>query len=44
VTTPWVRPHESASSPLLGFGEWNDNTIKGLTSLLSVEQKIEFIV
>jgi hypothetical protein len=28
---------ESASSPLVGFGELNDNTIKGLTSLLSVE-------
>jgi hypothetical protein len=34
---------ESASSPLVGFGELNDNTIKGLTTLLSVEQKIEFI-
>ena len=33
----------SASSLLVGFGELNDNTIKGLTSLLSVEQKIEFI-
>ena len=33
----------SASSPLVGFGELNDNTIKGLISLLSVEQKIEFI-
>jgi hypothetical protein len=33
----------SASSPLVGFGELNDNTIKGLTSLLSVEQEIEFI-
>ena len=27
----------------MGFGELNDNTIKGLISLLSVEQKIEFI-
>ena len=27
----------SASSPLVGVGELNDNTIKGLTSLLSVE-------
>jgi hypothetical protein len=27
----------SASTPLVGFGELNDNTIKGLTSLLSVE-------
>jgi hypothetical protein len=34
---------ESASSPLVVFGELNDNIIKGLTSLLSVEQKIEFI-
>ena len=34
----------SASSPLVGFGELNDNTIKGLTSLLSVEHKIEFVV
>ena len=33
----------SASSPLVDFGELNDNTTKGLTSLLSVEQKIEFI-
>ena len=34
----------SASSPLVGLGELNDNTIKGLTSVLSVEQEIEFIV
>ena len=27
-------------SPLVGFGELNDNTIKGLTSLLSVEQLV----
>ena len=27
----------SASSLLVGFGELNDNTIKGLTGLLSVE-------
>ena len=33
----------SAPSPLVGLGELNDNTIKGLTSLLSVEQEIEFI-
>ena len=33
----------SASSPLVGFGEMNDDTIKGLTSLLSVEQEIKFI-
>ena len=30
----------SASSLLVGFGELNDNTIKGLTSLLSVEQLV----
>ena len=29
--------------PFSGFGELNDNTIKGLTSLLSVEHEIEFI-
>ena len=34
----------SASSPLVGFGEMNDDTIKGLTSLLSVEHEIVFIV
>jgi hypothetical protein len=27
----------------VGFGELNNNIIKGLTSLLSAEQKIEFI-
>jgi hypothetical protein len=31
---------ESASNPLVGFRELNDNIIKGLTSLLSVEQEI----
>jgi hypothetical protein len=33
----------SASIPLVGFGWLNDNTIKGLTSLLSVEQVIYYI-
>jgi len=33
----------SASSPLVSFGELNDNIIKSLTNLLSVEQKIKFI-
>jgi hypothetical protein len=33
----------SASSPLVGFGELNDNIIKDLTSLRSVEQEIEFV-
>jgi len=34
---------ERASSPLVGFGGFNNNIIKGLTSLLSVEQEIESI-
>jgi hypothetical protein len=33
----------SASIPLVGFGWLNDNAIKGLTSLLSVEQVIYYI-
>jgi hypothetical protein len=32
----------SASGPLVGFGELNDDTIKDLTSLRSVEQEIEY--
>jgi hypothetical protein len=40
---PTLRERESASSPLVGFGGLNDNIIKGLISLLSVEQEIEFI-
>ena len=36
-------PPVSASSPLVGFGKLNDNTIKGLISLLSVEQEIKSI-
>jgi hypothetical protein len=34
---------ESASIPLVGFGGLNDNIIKGLISLLSVEQKIKYV-
>jgi hypothetical protein len=35
----------SASSPLVGFGRLNDNTIRGLTSILSVEeQTFDYIV
>jgi hypothetical protein len=30
-------------APFVGFGELNDITIKSLTSLLSVKQKIKFI-
>jgi len=33
----------STSSPLMSFGELNGNTIKGLTSLLSVEYEIKYI-
>jgi hypothetical protein len=33
----WVAPLESASIRLVCFGELNDNTIKCLISLLSVE-------
>ena len=40
---PVGSPVVSASSPLVGFGKLNDNTIKGLISLLSVEQEIESI-
>jgi hypothetical protein len=32
-----MKSSVSASSPLVDFGELNDNTIKGLTSLLSIE-------
>jgi len=34
---------ESASNPLVGFGGLNDNIIKGLISLPSVEQEIELL-
>ena len=34
---------KSASSPSVCFGGLNDNTIKGLINLLSVEQEIEYI-
>jgi len=33
----------SASNPLVGFGELNDNIIKGLTSLLSVNRKLSLL-
>ena len=38
-----ICQNESASSPLVGFGGLNDNKIKYLLSLLSVEQEIEYI-
>jgi hypothetical protein len=33
----------SASSPLVGFGGLDDNMIKGLIILLSVEQEFDYI-
>jgi hypothetical protein len=45
VITPWRDGiFVSASSPLVGFGELNDDTIKDLTSLRSVEQEIEYCI
>jgi hypothetical protein len=45
VLSPLTKKGEivSASSPLVGFGELNDNITKGLISLLSVEYEIVFI-
>ena len=37
-----TKHHESASSPLVGFG-LNDNMIKGLTNLLSVGQEVGYL-
>jgi hypothetical protein len=34
--------HESAFIPFVSFGDLDDNTFKGLTSLLSVEQEIQY--
>ena len=33
---------ESAFIPFVSFGDLDNNTFKGLTSLLSVEQKIQY--
>lgn len=38
-----VRVIVSASSPFVGFDGLSDNKIKGLTSLLCVKQKIDYI-
>jgi hypothetical protein len=35
---------ESAFIPFVGFGDLDNNTFKGLTSLLSVEQEIQYDV
>jgi hypothetical protein len=34
--------YESAFIPFVSFGDLDDNTFKGLTSLLSVEQEIQY--
>jgi hypothetical protein len=33
---------ESAAIPFVNFGDLDNNTFKGLTSLLSVEQEIQY--
>jgi hypothetical protein len=35
-------PAESAFIPFVSFGDLDNNTFKGLTSLLSVEQEIQY--
>jgi hypothetical protein len=37
-----VRPIESAFIPFVSFGDLDNNTFKGLTSLLSVEPEIHY--
>jgi hypothetical protein len=37
-----VRKSESAFIPFVSFGDLDNNTFKGLTSLLSVEQGIQY--
>jgi hypothetical protein len=37
-----IRYFESAFIPFVGFGYLDNNTFKGLTSLLSVEQEIQY--
>jgi hypothetical protein len=36
------NPFESAFIPFVSFGDLDNNTFKGLTSLLSVEQEIQY--
>jgi hypothetical protein len=38
----WVVVSESAFIPFVSFGDLDNNTFKGLTSLLSVEQEIQY--
>jgi hypothetical protein len=42
VFTPWERVLESAFIHFVSFGDLDNNTFKGLTSLLSVEQEIQY--
>jgi hypothetical protein len=37
-----LLPTESAFIPFVSFGDLDNNTFKGLTSLLSVEQEIQY--
>jgi hypothetical protein len=37
-----ARAGESAFIPFVSFGDLDNNTFKGLTSLLSVEQEIQY--
>jgi hypothetical protein len=42
VTTSPKSHSESAFIPFVRFGDLDNNTFKGLTSLLSVEQEIQY--
>ena len=37
-----IKLYESAFIPFVSFGDLDNNTFKGLTSLLSVEQEIQY--
>ena len=37
-----IKYSESAFIPFVSFGDLDNNTFKGLTSLLSVEQEIQY--
>jgi hypothetical protein len=39
---PYTWLIESAFIPFVSFGDLDNNTFKGLTSLLSVEQEIQY--
>jgi hypothetical protein len=38
----YLSDPESAFIPFMSFGDLDNNTFKGLTSLLSVEQEIQY--